>query len=87
MLYKLYSATHRCMPCRMLVNQLNIDFKDWENYIEYIDADNMSKEESDLALKLNVRSLPTITDADKIVFRGFDRSMVDKIKKLCLTKE
>lgn len=88
MLFKLFSATHRCMPCRILVHMLHQEFPDWEKYIEYIDADFMSKENRDLAVKLKVMRLPTLTDNEKIIkISSQPNFAVLQIKELCLTKE
>lgn len=85
--YFLYSATSRCAPCRMLLSGLEANFPEWKNYIEYIDADTMSKEHREIAVKLMVMHLPSFCDIDRVIFRGYDKLMIGKIKELCLTKE
>jgi len=87
MLYKLYSAVHRCPPCRALVASLDIDFPEWRDYIEYVNADDMSEEQRELGYKVGVFSLPSIVDDEKILFKGYRSGMVDQIKEICLTKE
>lgn len=88
MLFKLFSATKRCMPCRALVNKLNVEFPEWKQYIEYIDVDgDMTKEQTTLAHKLGVMGLPSFTDEDKILYRGFKPSMIKEIKQLCHISE
>ena len=49
MSYKLFSATHRCMPCQILVRELDLIFPEWRSCVEYIDADNMTEEQRGLA--------------------------------------
>lgn len=85
--YKLFSAVQRCVPCMRLVDSLNKEFPEWKNYINYIDADNMSEDEMELAQKLSVLSLPTFADDNKILFRGFRPDLATTIKDLCITKE
>jgi len=85
--YFLYSAVGRCAPCRLMVFELDTQFPEWKDYIEYIDADTMSDIHREMAVKLMVMHLPSFCDEDKVIFRGFDRLMIGKIKELCLTKE
>lgn len=88
MLYKLFSATHRCMPCKILIHMLNQEFPKWEKYIEYVDADFMSKENRDLATKLKIMRLPTLADSEKIIKISSQPNLaVLQIKELCLIKE
>lgn len=88
MLYKLFSAVGRCAPCRKLAQDLDKQFPEWKEYIEYIDVDiSMSKEQLELASKIGVRGLPSFTNDKKILYSGFTPNTVKKIKELCLTKE
>lgn len=87
MLYKLYSAVDRCMPCKMLVRDLDKNFPDWKSYIRYIDADTMDSQDAKLLIDLKVFSVPTVTDDSKVLFKGYNPNMVQKIKELCLTQE
>lgn len=88
MLYKLFSATHRCMPCRMLVHMLNTDFPSWKEYIEYIDVDNMTEEQKEILLRLKILRIPTLTNEKEIIKINSNPSLaVTQIKKLCLIKE
>lgn len=84
--YYLFSALSRCAPCRQLKERLDNEFPEWETYIEYINADDLSKEQRELAMKLYVMHLPSFCDNEKVIFRGFEKTMVSKIKELCLTK-
>lgn len=84
--YYLFSAVDRCAPCRLLAARLEEEFPEWKNYIEYINADTLTKEQRDLAMKLMVMHLPSFCDSEKVIFRGFEKTMVSKIKELCLTK-
>ena len=84
--YFLFSATSRCAPCRLLVSKLDEDFPEWKDYVEYIDADSMTKENREMAIKLMVMHLPSFCDSERVIFRGFDKMMIAKIKELCLTK-
>lgn len=89
MLYKLFSATGRCMPCRMLIQNLDLQFPEWKDYVEYIDVDgSMTKEQIELADKLGIRRIPSFTTEDKVIPLGHSPSGgAKKIKELCLTKE
>lgn len=81
--YYLFSAVKRCPPCRMLVQQLDKEIPNWKDLIVYIDADEMTTEQMELAVKLGVRSLPTFSDNDKILFTGFSIKIVKTIIELC----
>lgn len=85
--YFIYSAVSRCAPCKMLVSGLDANFPEWKNYIEYIDADTMSTEHREMAIKLMVMHLPSFCDKERVIFRGYDKTIIGKIKELCLTKE
>lgn len=85
--YFLYSAISRCAPCKLLVAKLDEEFPKWRDYIEYIDADTMSTEHREMAIKLMVMHLPSFCDSERVIFRGYDKIMIGKIKELCLTKE
>jgi len=88
MLYKLFSAVHRCMPCQMLVLSLEREFPEWKQYVEYVEADSMSDEQRQLATELRVMRLPTFTDNVKIIeLKGSPIQKAKQIKGLCLTKE
>lgn len=85
MLYKLFSAVGRCAPCRKLVSDLDRDFPEWKEYIDYIDVDNtITEEQMKFAQSIGIRALPTFSD-DKEILRGVFTAK--KIKELCLTKE
>ncbi len=85
---KLFSAVGRCQPCRMLQTTLDKDFPKWKDYIEYIDVDDtLSEDNYTLANKLHIMGLPSITDENTILFKGFKSDTVDKLKQLCLIKE
>ncbi len=81
--YYLFSATHRCQPCRMLVDDLNKNFPDWKNYIEYVDVDKATKEQNELAVKLGIMSIPAFTNKDSILKKGYGRASVKEIEDLC----
>lgn len=84
-MYYLFSATHRCVPCKMLVNELNKNFIDWRKYIQYVDVDNSNKEQTELAVKLGVRTIPSFTNDEIILLKGFNaKRTVDEIKSLCI---
>jgi thiol-disulfide isomerase/thioredoxin len=87
MSYKLFSATHRCPPCKALVASLDKNFPEWKNHIEYINADDMTDEQLEVAQKLRVVSLPSFANDDIILYRGFSPNMIEEIKELCLIKE
>lgn len=94
MSYKLFSATHRCMPCQILVRELDLIFPEWKDCVEYIDADNMTEEQIELASSLGVMRLPTFTNEKEIINlnqKDFtinnSREKARKIKELCTTKE
>ncbi len=88
MLYKLFSAPHRCAPCKMLGRYLDLKFPEWKNYIEYVDVDGeMTKDQLEVIRKLGIRSLPSISTNEEIVCKGYDSFCIDEIKELCLTKE
>jgi hypothetical protein len=94
MSYKLFSATHRCMPCKRLVTELDLVFPEWRSCVEYIDADNMTEEQRGLASSLGVMRLPTFTNEKEIInlnpkdfTSSHPREKARKIKELCTTKE
>lgn len=85
--YYLFSAVHRCVPCKFLVHDLDKYFPEWKNYIEYVDVDNSTKEQMELALKLNIRTIPAFSNNETILLKGFTlKRTVEEIKNLC-TKE
>ena len=72
------------MPCRHLKSELDKNFENWKDHIEYIDIDeDMTKDQLTLIQKLGIMGLPSFTDEEKKLFRGFKPSMVGEIKKLC----
>lgn len=86
--FNLFSAVSRCQPCRMLVKDLDIQFPDWKQYINYVDVDKIDDQEIfDKIKKIGVVGLPSFANDEKILFVGYGPKLVLKIKELCLTKE
>ena len=47
----------------------------------------MDSQDAKLLIDLKVFSVPTVTDDSKVLFKGYNPNMVQKIKELCLTQE
>ncbi len=81
--YNLFSNTQTCAPCRILQAQLDEKFPEWRNYIHYVDINNMTGDDINLIVKLNVRSLPSFTSREEIISVGFSPDKLNKIIELC----
>ena len=85
-MYYLFSAIHRCQPCRVLVQMLDKEIPNWKDKIEYIDVDHSTDEQRALAIKLGIMSLPTFGDKDGIILKGYSINNFNKIKELCTSE-
>lgn len=81
---KLFSATHRCQPCRALVQALKERVPNWEDKVEYVDADNTSEENREIATKMGIRTIPALVDGDALITNWM--VILRYIKDIC-TKE
>lgn len=82
--YYLFSATHRCQPCRQLVGLLDVKVPNWKEKIKYIDVDSASKEDHELAAKLGVMKIPALANDDEILLRGYGYLfLLKEIEKIC----
>lgn len=84
MLFKLYSNTLTCIPCRMLQMELNRVFPDWRQHIQYIDISNPTKQDLELIKQEKIKTLPSFTQGGEIKFTGFKTDIAKKIKDLCI---
>jgi len=84
--FYLFSATHRCQPCRSLVNLLNAHIPDWKKYVKYIDVDKPTKEENELTKKLNVMRIPAFGNDDTLIPADGYMEIFQKIKHLCTSE-
>lgn len=71
----------------MLIESLDRSFPAWKDYINYIDADTMSSENLSLAQKLRVMGLPSFTDEDNIIHKGYRPEIVKDIIARCKRQE
>lgn len=81
---KLFSATHRCQPCRVLMQALKERVPNWEDKVEYVDADNTSTENNELAIKMGIRTIPALVDGNSVITGWME--ILRYIKDIC-TKE
>ncbi len=81
---KLFSATHRCQPCRVLVQALKERVPNWEEKVEYVDADSTSPENKEIATKVGIRTIPALVDGDALITGWME--ILRYIKDIC-TKE
>lgn len=84
MKYHLFTAPHRCPPCRALEAQLEL-IPNWKDNIEYINADEMTDEQMELANKLFISRLPSFTSNDEIL-KLSQLDLVKKIKEICTSE-
>lgn len=82
MKYHLFTAPHRCAPCRALELQLE-SIPNWKEHIEYINADGMSESQHDLAAKLGISRLPSFTSDDEVISSA---ETFKKIKEICTSE-
>ena len=81
--YYLYSNIQTCPPCRTLKNNLDLMFPEWKDHIEYRDINSLDQESLQHISKINVRSLPSFTDEDNIIFVGYSPEKLKQIIELC----
>ena len=84
MKYYLFTAPHRCPPCRGLEKLLEI-IPNWKDTIEYINADAMSEEQHNLAQILSISKLPTLA-TDTEIIQGSISELTYKIHKICTSE-
>lgn len=84
MKYYLFTAPHRCPPCRALENLLEKVFN-WKEKIEYINADAMNDKQMELANKLSLRRLPSLSTDDNMI-NGDYIELYKKIKEICTSE-
>lgn len=87
MLYKkylLFSNPQTCPPCRQLKSDLDTIFPTWEDHISYIDINSMTPTDFDIVEKLNVRRLPSFTNQDEIIHKGYSLDILKNIVELCI---
>lgn len=84
MKYYLFTAPHRCPPCRRLEVMLE-STSNWKDKIEYINADAMSEEQHTLAQILGISKLPTLA-TDTEIIRGDLTELTYKIHKVCTSE-
>jgi thiol-disulfide isomerase/thioredoxin len=87
MKYYLFSAVHRCPPCRALVAMLEKSNLPWRDVVEYVDVDNATKEQNELATKLGVLKIPAFGTDESLLPVKFSMDIFNKIKELCITQE
>lgn len=84
MKYYLFTAPHRCPPCRRLEVELS-NTLNWQDKIEYINVDIMMAEHYTLTQKLGISKLPTLT-TDTEIIQGNIKDLTDKIKEICTSE-
>ena len=84
--YFLFSAIDRCAPCRALVFELDKSIPNWKEYINYVDIDNSTEEEINIATKLGITRIPVLTTNNEIVNNDIYIKIFKQIKEIC-TKE
>lgn len=82
--YYLFSAAHRCQPCKHLVGLLDKEVPNWKEKVKYIDVDKSTKEEHELAIKLGVMKIPTLANDSEIIKPGHGYLfLLKEIKDIC----
>ena len=84
MKHYLFTAPHRCPPCRRLEVEL-FSTSNWKDKVEYINADGMTEEQHILAQKLGISKLPTLA-TDTEIIQGNIKDLTNKIKEICTSE-
>ena len=56
----LFSRTLTCPPCRQLVSKLESELPEWKQLIKYIDLNQPTQEDMELAIKYGIVALPSL---------------------------
>lgn len=84
MAYYLFSAVHRCQPCKILVGMLDNECNNWKDIITYIDVDSATAEQKLLISKLQISRIPSISNDDELIQNKGFLDIFKIIKALCI---
>lgn len=80
----LFTAPHRCQPCRLMEHFLNSVFPSWTTFIKVINVDYPSSEEDiKLMNDYNIMRLPSITIDGVVKYTGYKNTTPFELKELC----